>query len=523
MRVELKRQGQHDYSARIQKVFESIDDPQLELEIIAENHSLSTEFSDKVLSDTQDLKNLPAGKRRDLTHCAIVTIDGETAKDFDDAITVEKLKSGDYKLLVSIADVSHYVRPGTKLDREAFYRGTSVYFPGLCIPMLPEALSNDLCSLVPHQERLTITCEMLISSSGEILKSSVYPSIIKSQARLTYTQVGHLLENEARGLFTPEIESMLLQANELADILKNRRQRLGALDLDIAETQIEVNEAGDVLHIGPTVRNKAHRLIEDFMVIANECVSELIEEKGYASVFRIHERPDPEKMRLLEQLVKTWGFKKNFTSLSSSELQDFLKEVRGHPFEKSLVVSVLRSMKKAIYSTSNAGHFGLGSSSYCHFTSPIRRYPDLLIHRILSQSQFLKKEKMPIDSDSLAAMAEKCTLAERRAFLAERDMEDLKKCRFLAHYVGKTFDGLVTTVKEFGVFVEIEPYGIDGLIPLRLLPSSDWILDGSETQLSSRRRRTAFKLGDRVKIRVQNVDRLRRKIDFMYLEHSRDT
>ncbi len=395
VRVNARRQKGHTWEGQIVSAFESLDDVKLELAIVAENHGLPTEFPESILHQSEELQNRAPGKRKDLTQCVTVTIDGETAKDFDDAISVERIDRNTYNLKVSIADVSHYVRPGDPIDKEAYLRGTSVYFPGFCVPMLPEILSNHLCSLVPYKERCTLTCEMVINKRGEIQKSTIYPSLIKSQARLTYTQVGAFLEKGTRGLFTREIEEMLEVAAELSLALREKRKRLGALDLDLSETEMEVDDTGDVIRLGSSIRNEAHRLIEDFMVTANEGVSAEIEKRNYSSIFRIHETPDPEKMRLLESILKTWGFRMDLSTNTSHQLQKFLVDVRGHSQEKSLIVSVLRSMKKAIYSPSNVGHFGLGSESYCHFTSPIRRYPDLVVHRLLKAFSPLSRPHDP--------------------------------------------------------------------------------------------------------------------------------
>ncbi len=518
VRFTLRRQKANTYLAELVDTYESFDDPALEVEAISEKHGLPTEFSEAVQSDALRSEAFRPGQRKDLTHCIFVTIDGESAKDFDDAVSVSKT-SGGYHLLVAIADVSHFVRPNTALDQEAYQRGTSVYFPGICIPMLPEKLSNDLCSLVPHKNRYVLVADMHLNNAGEITRSSVYPATIQSRARLTYTLVGAFLDNKQRGLMPEAVETMLDQSAELFDILLSRRNRGGALDLDLPESEIEVNEKGDVLRIGPSVRNTSHRLIEQFMVKANEAVSDLIEKKGYPSIYRVHEDPDPLKMEDLRKMLANWGFRMNLKGPLAPELQKFLCEVKGHPAEKALVVSLLRSLKKAIYSEKNIGHFGLGSESYCHFTSPIRRYPDLLIHRILRDSQFLQNKTGPLSADSLHLMAEHCSLVERRAFLASRDLEDIKKCRFMEPQVGNSFDGFISSIQPFGVFVEIEPYGLEGLIPLRYLPGDGLYYDESRSQLLSRRSKLSFSLGDRLRVRLSDVHRLRRQITFMYQKH----
>ncbi|MDB5038635.1 MAG: rnr [Bacteriovoracaceae bacterium] len=519
VRVSLKRQKGNQYEGRILEAFPSLDDPGLEMAVVQEAHGFPIEFSEHALKDAEVAQNQNPGKRTDLTRCTTVTIDGETAKDFDDAISVEKLESGNYNLKVSIADVSHFVTEGTALDREAYLRGTSIYFPDRCVPMLPEVLSNNLCSLVPHEPRFTLTCEMEISPAGKILKSFIYPSIIKSAARLTYTTVASVIQENKKGLVDQSIEKLLKLAFELSLIVRKARKAKGGLDLDLPEAEMKLDKEGNIVSIGLSERNEAHKLIEDFMILANEAVSEAIEKAGYSSIFRVHENPDPLKIEKLKNVIKQWGFILAEKKDLIESLQAYLESVRGHENEKMLVVSLLRSLKQAQYSASNAGHFGLGSESYTHFTSPIRRYPDLMVHRILRKSNFLKSPASPYPVEKLDEIAKACSESERRAFLAERDMEDLKKVRFMQQFVGKSFDGVVTTVKNFGCFVEILPHFIEGLIPIRLLPHDFWQTDELEISLYGRRSKFHLRLGDRIRIQVSDVDRLKRQITFRFLSH----
>jgi ribonuclease R len=521
VRVGLTRLKNNEYEGRILETFVSLDDPVLEIAITQEKHGFPIEFSSHVLEDAEKGKALLSkpGKRRDLTRCTTVTIDGETAKDFDDAISIERLSNGNFDLKVSIADVSFFVREGSALDREALRRGTSIYFPDRAVPMLPEVLSNNLCSLVPNEPRFTLTCEMEVSSKGKIIRSSIYPSIIKSAARLTYTIAASVIENDGKHFVAPEIEKLIRDAHELSLNVRKARKMKGGLDLDLPEAQLKVDSAGNVTSIVFAERNEAHRLIEDFMILANEAVSEAIERAGYASIFRVHEDPDPLKIERLQKVIRHWGFKLADKKDLIDALQNYLESVRGHANEKMLVVSLLRSLKQAQYSASNVGHFGLGSDSYCHFTSPIRRYPDLMVHRILRNSDFLKSAASPYPFEKLEEIAGSCSETERRAFLAERDVEDMKKVRFMEAFVGKEFDGIVTTVKNFGVFVEIFPHTVEGLIPIRVLPHDFWQTDELETTLTGRRSKIKLKLGDRIRIQVSDVDRLKRQITFRYLEH----
>ncbi len=521
VRVALRRLKGHTYEGSVLEVFESLDDAELERQIVVENHGIPTIFSERVLKDAEEARNFRPGKRVDLTHSTIVTIDGETAKDFDDAIGVERTKEGNFRITVSIADVSHYVREGTALNNEALLRATSVYLPQFCYPMLPEILSNDLCSLVPYEERPTLTCEMVLEKNGSVSKSKIYPSIIRSQARLTYTTVAKFIETGKAEPISPKIATMLEAAVEASQILRKSRSDRGALDLDLPEAEIVCDKFGNPLKIGHSDRNEAHKVIEDLMILANEQVSEAIEEKGFPSVYRIHEDPDPLKLDRLRKIAKKWGFTISDKRGLVDSLQGYLDSVRGHQSEKTLVVSLLRSLKQAQYSPTNLGHFGLASKSYCHFTSPIRRYPDLMIHRILRKSDFLKSSEPPYDFERLEQISKTSSEHERRAFLAERDLEDMKKCRFMQPMLGKTFDAVITSVKSFGFFVEIMDFPVEGLVPVRTLPYDDWNVDELETTLKGYRKKGEFSLGDVIKVQLSEVDRYRAKLTFRLVKGAR--
>jgi ribonuclease R len=521
VRVALSRHKQNTFNGKILEVLGPITDPEVERAIVADIHGFPTEFSAAALADADRASEHKPGKRIDLTHATIVTIDGETAKDFDDAIGVELTAEGHYLLTVSIADVSHYVREEGALNHEALERGTSVYLPQYVYPMLPEQLSNHLCSLVPNEERLTLTCELLMNKQGQILRRKIYPSTIRSKARLTYTQVAKLLDGDSKG-FEPKIAEMILRAAEISRLVRTQREGRGSLDLDLPETQIVCDAQGEVTNIRYAERNEAHRLIEDLMILANEQVSSAIEERGYPSMYRIHENPDPLKIERLQQVIKHWGFRLTDSESLPEAFQKFLNEVRGHENEKTLVRSLLRSLKQAQYSASNAGHFGLGSESYCHFTSPIRRYPDLMIHRILRKSDFLKSDKPPFPVEVLETIAQSCSTAERRAFLAERDLEEFKKCRFMAGRVGQVFKALITTVKSFGVFVEVADFPVEGLIPMRFLPRDDWQPDELETRLIGYRSNQQLWLGDQVRVQLVEVNPYMRQITFRLLRDDED-
>ena len=519
VRAALRKSKGFTMDGTIVEVFPSIDDPALERSIVVESHGIPETFTDEVKNSAASSREFKSGRRTDLTHLPFVTIDGETAKDFDDAIYVEEKKDGTFHLIVSIADVSHYVRPKNALDTEAFNRGTSVYFPGDCIPMLPEELSNDLCSLVPHQNRFCLSCDMVLSPEGEVVETKIYASTIRSVARLTYTTVSNVIEKGHTDLVSPTLARMLESALKLSLLVRKNRTDRGALDLDLPEAQIDVNDFGDVVGFKKSARNEAHRLIEDFMILANEAVSEAIEFKGYPSIYRVHEDPDPEKLDRLDKVLKRFGFSLSKKQNPVDSLQAFLDTVRGHKDEKILVTSLLRSLKQAQYSANNLGHFGLGSESYTHFTSPIRRYPDLMVHRILRESDFLKSGKPPYSVEQLDAISKRCSETERRAFLAERTMEDIKQTRFMASFVGKTFKAVVVSVKEFGLFVELEDYPVQGLIPIRYLPVDAWHTDELEICLKGSRNKATFWLGDTVQVQLVDADRFKRQVTFRYLKH----
>ena len=517
VRVSLRRLKSQTYEGQIVEKFTSLDDPQLELAIVNETHPFPIEFSDAVLAEADALNMDKPGQRVDLTRTLTVTIDGETAKDFDDAISVSEESNGEFNLKVSIADVSFFVREGSALDKEAFRRGTSIYFPSFAVPMLPERLSNGLCSLVPNEDRFTLTCDMTLSAKGEILKSRIYASTIRSAARLTYTQVSQSLDNTGEGSPSTDVSSLLKCAYKLSLIVRKNRMARGGLDLDLPERDFDVDDHGNVTRIYRAERNEAHRLIEDFMILANECVSESIEKKDFPSIFRVHADPDPLKIDRLKRIIKKWGFSLSDSRNMVEALQDYLDSVRGHESEKTLVIACLRSLKQAEYSATNVGHFGLGSESYTHFTSPIRRYPDLMVHRILRNSNFLKSENPPYAEQNLQEISKACSETERRAFLAERDMEDLKMTRYMESHVGEEFEGTITSAKSFGLFVELIPSGVEGLIPTRLLPPDYWQIDELEIELSGRRSGLAFTIGDRIPIKVHDVNRLKKQITFQWI------
>jgi len=500
----------------------NIDDPNLEVEILSQELGFPLEFDDQIIKEAKSLEYRHTAKRVDLRSDFFVTIDGETAKDFDDAVFVQKNDKG-YLLKVAIADVSNFVRAKTELDAEARYRGTSIYLPDRAIPMLPERLSNDLCSLRPQEDRAVLCCEMQFDSEGRRQRTSIYPGTIKSRARLTYTEVWTFLGPEQKKHPNPKIDPMLRQANELFEILEEARIKRGSLNLDIPELDFDVNAAGDPTRIFFSARNPAHRLIETFMIAANEAVAEFLAERNLPCLYRIHEKPDPLKMerltRLFDKMKLPIQFPKSITPVAFQKLLNDLSQEEDAKFYHSLI---LRSMKQAQYSPNNEGHFGLASESYCHFTSPIRRYPDLFVHRVLSESEFGTLE-VGTKKGWLEELAEDCNTSEQRANKAEREMEDMKETRWLERHLGERFKARVVSVKEFGFFIRLEEPPIEGMVPLRLLPNDDWRVDELETELRGRRPDRKIRLGDRIEVQSMGVDRIKRNRDFRYLKHVTDS
>ncbi len=512
------QRSERSMSAIITESDLNIDDPNLEVEILSQELGFPMEFDDKVLHEAKTLEYRHTAKRADLRQDFFVTIDGETAKDFDDAVFVQKNDRG-YILKVAIADVSNFVRSKTELDAEARYRGTSIYLPDRAIPMLPERLSNDLCSLRPQEDRAVLCCEMQFDPHGSRLSTSIYPATIKSRARLTYTEIWTFLGPEKKAHPNPKIDPMLRQANHLFEILEGLRVKRGSLNLDIPELDFDVNPAGDPVRVFFAQRNPAHRLIETFMIAANEAVAEFLAERNLPCLYRIHEKPDPLKIerltKLFEKMKLPIQFPKSLTPSAFQKLLNDLSEEEDAKFYHSLI---LRSMKQAQYSPSNEGHFGLASDSYCHFTSPIRRYPDLFVHRVLNESEYGTLE-VQAKKGWLEELAEDCNTSEQRANKAEREMEDIKETRWLEKHLGEKFHARVVSVKEFGFFIRLEEPPIEGMVPLRLLPPGDWRVDELETELKGRRPEHKIRLGDRIEVQAMGVDRIKRNRDFRYLKH----
>jgi len=486
------------------------------------NFDLPWEWNKKIKQQTRrlpkEVRSEDKSGRKDLTGLPLVTIDGENARDFDDAVCVKKTKKG-YKLFVAIADVSHYVVKDSALDREAYLRGTSVYFPTMVVPMFPERLSNGICSLNPQVERLAMVVEMDFSSSGELMGRSFYPAVIKSHARLTYTEVKRMLEDKDKEVIEKyeDLYPMLEVAGELAEILRQKRMQRGSLDFDIPEAQVIFNIHGEIENIIRRERNLAHMLIEDFMIIANETVAEFLTEKGYPFLYRVHDEPDLNKLAQLSELFKAYGIELPvFDKVSPKDFQrliELLSKEKQAEFFNSLL---LRSLKRAKYSPVNVGHFGLASECYCHFTSPIRRYPDLVVHRTLKRA--LKKRKPLYTQEELEVMGKFLSEREHKAEEAEREVLKRFQAFFMKDKVGQVFEGYITGITAFGFFVELKEYLVSGVVRVIDLPDDYYVVDDKGLFLRGQNTGKTYTLGQTLKVRLKDVDTRKFFINFEPVE-----
>jgi ribonuclease R len=618
---------------RVIEVLGYEDDFGVDVEIVIRKHHLPHRFPPSVIDEARAIPSAIAPaellQRRDFRALPIVTIDGETARDFDDAVLVRPIPGGHYELQVHIADVAHYVRPGMDIDREAEIRGTSVYFPDRAIPMLPIELSTDLCSLRPQLDRLVLSCIMHIDERGEIRSYQIMPGIIRSVERMTYQGVQLILDGDAdaRARYAPLVDNFLLM-QQLAEILNQKRQRRGSIDFDLPEPLIEFDENGLMQAVTRSERLFSHRLIEEFMLAANETVATYLEQKGVASIYRVHEPPDPKRVYDFENLAAAFGYSLGIGALpiarfrlkpdhrpanarstgrrsSSHHIPDTVEvpqevaitpamyqklaaKIAGKPEERILSYLMLRSLKQARYSEINDGHFALAATCYTHFTSPIRRFPDLLIHRILkavlAHSAELHEGRTPaagaastaayppapaageasvaigvgghvqqnaealwpatpvparkksgkssaepagehrpalpgpIPEEELRHQAQDASFAERRADAAERELVEWKKLKFMSDRVGEDFDGLIVSITKYGIFVELTDLFVEGLIPLNTLYDDRYAFHETTRQIIGQRTRKTYSLGDRVRVVLDRIDRVERKLQFALAE-----
>ena len=513
-------------AGRVVEALGTPGDPFVEILAVIRKHGLPDRFSPGAIAEAlavpQEVPSEAVGGRTDLRDLPFVTIDGETARDFDDAVAVRRERGGKaIRLWVSIADVAHYVRPGSQLDLEAYMRGTSVYFPDRCIPMLPEELSNGICSLNPEVERLTVTAEMLFGRDGLPVERRFYPSIIRSRARLTYTVVSRILTDrdpEQIARFHPLLDD-LGTMEELCGWLTARRRARGSIDFDLPEPEIVLDIQGNTEAIVRSQRTLAHRIIEEFMLSANEAVASYLAGREVPALYRVHEPPDLEKLRSFQEFVHHLGLELPLAGerIEPATLQKLLDTAAGRVEERMINQVLLRSMKQARYSAENLGHFGLASSCYTHFTSPIRRYPDLVVHRVLkgALSGALGHRDLEKLAGTLPETAAHTSARERVAVEAEREVIDMKRAEFMEDRVGEEFDGIIAGVTSFGLFVELVELFIEGLVHISTLPQDRYTFDEKSYALFGSGTGLRFRLGDRLRVRVAGASRERRQIDFV--------
>lgn len=512
---------------KVVSVLGSPDDPAVELLAVISRYELPDSFSPALLKSAEALAIPPVESdldgRMDLRGFTTFTIDGETARDFDDAVSISS-EGDNYRLRVSIADVSHYVKPGSTIDKEAYLRGTSVYFPDRCIPMLPESLSNGICSLRPDEERLTVTADMLFSADGDQLAASFYKSIIKSAARLTYTVVSRIIEKndpDAMALH-PGLVDDLKMMQKLAGALERMRHERGSIDFDLPEAEIRLAADGSTESIIRAERNQAHKLIESFMLAANEAVASFLSDAEIPLLYRVHEQPDSEKLFSLQEVMTPLGVELPLPGkgVKPAEIQSILAKIAGKPEEHLVNKLLLRSMKQARYTAENSGHFGLAAPFYAHFTSPIRRYPDLIVHRILkwhleNRGKSRKSSPFPGYPALLIDMGEHTSKRERVAMEAERDIIELKKVLYMEQHLGEKFFGIISSVNPFGFFLELEELFVEGLVHISTLPPDRYTFNETHLTLTAEKSNTVFRIGERHRVTVAAADRAKRQIDFV--------
>ena len=550
----------------VKEVLGEVDDPGMEIEIAVRKYGVPHEFSDSAMALARTLpeavRSTDKKDRVDLTDVALVTIDGEDARDFDDAVYCEPAKVGrgkGWRLLVAIADVSHYVETGSAIDVDAYDRATSVYFPRRVIPMLPEKLSNGLCSLNPHVERLCMVCDMLVNAKGDVHAYQFYPAVMLSQARFTYTEVAAILAN-TRGPEAAQRKTLVPHLLDLHDVyqalLKERGVR-GAVDFETTETQIVCDEVGRIEKIVPRTRNVAHRLIEEAMLAANVCSADFISQSKHIGLFRVHEGPTPEKKDMLRNYLKAAGIGMTISDdPTPGEFQQIAQATKDRPDAQQIHSMLLRSMQQAIYTPMNSGHFGLAYEAYTHFTSPIRRYPDLLVHRVIKavlgkskyqlptlptpgeaeaklSKRLASRSKLPTEPDQKPKKASAdqlawqaaglhCSANERRADEASRDVEAWLKCKYMREHLGEEFGGVVTSATGFGIFVTLDAMYVEGLVHITELGSEYFRFDEARQELRGERSGLRFAIGTRVRVQVSRVDLDGRKIDFRLVQEGED-
>lgn len=510
------------FLGKVVSVIGSEVDPNTDNIRILHELSVPVEFSEKALDEarahgSEVLKKDKSG-RRDLRKLNLITIDGITAKDFDDAIYVEEDTKG-FKLIVAIADVSHYVKKGSPLDREAYEKGTSVYLANYVCPMLPEELSNGLCSLNPHVDRLCFACEMRIDLEGQVQNYNFFEGLMRSHSRVTYGEAQEVIEG-GESEHPKKTQEVILKASKLSEILNEKRMKEGSIDFNVPAVKVLVNDLGEPTDLVSEERIWAHRLIEELMLITNVCASKYLNSKKTSQLYRIHESPEKENLdkldKILEHILKR-PFKKIRSNLDFQKISHALQGMDDHVVAEIAQSYVLRSMKQAQYSEKQMGHFGLNFDFYAHFTSPIRRYPDLVIHRQIKS--LLSKNYSPYGEDDVASMGAVLSAAEQRAVKAERKVVSVKKARFFENHVGKEYEGYISSVVKFGTFVTLREYPLDGLIKVDDLGGDYFAFDEEAALLKGKRSGKVFAVGDKVRISVDHVSVQDGRIDFSLISH----
>lgn len=524
--VELTKypDGESNPEGIVKAILGHKNDPGVDILSIIYAHGINIEFTEAALKQAQDvpdeISKLDREGRTDLRDVLTITIDGADAKDLDDAISVQKLSNGHFKLIVSIADVSYYVTEGSPLDNDAYERGTSVYLVDRVIPMIPHRLSNGICSLNPNEDRLAMSCEMEFDATGKVVHHKIYESVIHSDERMTYDEVNLILEQHDNAVMNKysHLTDTLFAAQELNELLINQRQQRGEVDFDFKEAKVLVNAEGVPYEVAIRNRGLGERLIESFMLAANETVAEHFHRMDVPFIYRIHEEPKPEKIKRFFEFITNFGIvvSGETENIHPKTLQKIAQEIKGQPEELVISTLMLRSMQQAKYSEASLGHFGLSAEYYTHFTSPIRRYPDLIVHRLIRKyliEHSIKQQDMDKLEEQLVEISEHTSKRERRAVDAERATDALKKAEFMVQHIGEEYEGIISSVAGFGMFVELENT-IEGMVHNTNLTDDYYRFDDRSMSLIGERTAKVFKIGDKVKVKVLDVNVDERMIDF---------